>query len=161
MVNGKFSYNKNKVIQALRYHFISRPEIKIMIVLVNVFAIVAAALFFFKKINPMAFLSSSALWFILMLSFWFFLPYSIYRTNKTFKDEFGVGLSDQFFTLATEKGSRQWEWNNFSHFIETPFFFHLYFSARSFFLVPKDAFTDTEENEARSILQNNLEKKKS
>ncbi|MEP6712165.1 MAG: YcxB family protein, partial [Ferruginibacter sp.] len=61
-----FTYNKGKVIQALRYHFISRPEIKIMMILVNVFAIFSAALYFFKLIKPMPFLVSSMLWFFLM-----------------------------------------------------------------------------------------------
>jgi len=30
------TYEKGKVLQALRYHFISRREIKLMIILVNV-----------------------------------------------------------------------------------------------------------------------------
>ena len=33
-----FGYEKGQVLQAFRYHFISRPEIRIMIILVNVFA---------------------------------------------------------------------------------------------------------------------------
>ena len=37
MTSQFFIYNKGKVIQALRYHFITRKEIKIMIILVNVF----------------------------------------------------------------------------------------------------------------------------
>ena len=45
MVSEYFTYNKGKVIQALRYHFITRKEIKGMMILVNVFAIVSAALF--------------------------------------------------------------------------------------------------------------------
>ena len=63
MVSQFFTYNKNKVIQALRYHFITRREIKIMLILVNVFAIVSAALFYLKLIQPLAFLLSSVLWF--------------------------------------------------------------------------------------------------
>jgi hypothetical protein len=55
MTSNTFEYHKQKVIQALRYHFISRKEIKVMMVLVNVFAILSAGLFFFKKISPLAF----------------------------------------------------------------------------------------------------------
>ena len=39
-----FGYEKGQVIQALRYHFISRPEIRIMIILVNVFALASLVL---------------------------------------------------------------------------------------------------------------------
>jgi len=44
-----FSYQKPKVIQALRYHFVQSPEIRVMLILVNVFAILAALLFYTKK----------------------------------------------------------------------------------------------------------------
>ena len=49
-------YEKSKVLQALRYHFISRREIKIMMILVNVFALFAAVLYAFKLISPLPFL---------------------------------------------------------------------------------------------------------
>src|SRR5262245_47241677 len=71
MTSEFFTYNKGKVIQALRYHFITRREIRIMMILVNVFALLSAGLFFFKKISPLAFLVSSLLWFMLMITFWF------------------------------------------------------------------------------------------
>jgi hypothetical protein len=34
-----FTYDKKQVLQALRYHFLSRKEIRLMIILVNVFAL--------------------------------------------------------------------------------------------------------------------------
>jgi len=45
-------------------------------------------------------------------------------------------------TLETERGSKDWTWDAFSKFIESPYFFHLYFDARSFFIIPKEAFVD-------------------
>ena len=45
----EFSYNKNQVLQALRYHFLSRREIRFMIILVNIFALASAVLFYLKK----------------------------------------------------------------------------------------------------------------
>ena len=45
-----FGYDKKQVIHALRFHFLTRPEIKVLFVLVNVFAILSAVLFFLKKI---------------------------------------------------------------------------------------------------------------
>jgi hypothetical protein len=63
--------------------------------------------------------------------------------------------------LQTERGVQAWAWNDFSTFLETPYFFHLYFNSRSFFLVPKDAFVNLEElQEARSLLKRRLLKPK-
>ena len=50
-----FGYDKKQVLQALRYHLLNRKEIRLMIILVNVFALLSAALFYFKKILPLAF----------------------------------------------------------------------------------------------------------
>jgi len=158
MVSSYFTYNKGKVIQALRYHFISRREIKLLMILVNVFAIFSAALFYFDKISPFAFLTSSALWFILMLLFWYLLPLSIYRRATTFKDSFRAVLSAGDFTIENDRGSRSWEWNNFTTWMETPHFFHLYFNSRSFFIVPKDAFEGDDVHEARKILNAKISK---
>ena len=39
-----FEYEKKQVMNALRYHFISRPEIKILLIVVNLFTILSAIL---------------------------------------------------------------------------------------------------------------------
>ncbi|HVZ55591.1 MAG TPA: YcxB family protein [Chitinophagaceae bacterium] len=140
-----FSYEKPKVIQALRYHFISRPEIKFMIILVNVFALTSAALFYFHKITPMAFLVGSLLWFFLMISFWFVMPSLVYRRAATFRDHFTMWFEEGGFTLGNERGSRTWPWKALSTFLESPHFFHLYFDSRSFILVPKSGCRDQAE----------------
>jgi len=158
MTSNYFTYNKAKVIQALRYHFISRKEIKVMMVLVNVFAILSAALFFFKKISPFAFLISSLLWFIMMILFWFLLPTIIYKNAKTFKDRFKATLGNNEFSIENERGSKGWEWTEFSTWMESPHFFHLYFNSRSFFIVPKEAFEGDDEHEARKILVAKIKK---
>ena len=113
MTSSFFSYNKSKVIQALRYHFITRREIKLMMILVNVFAILSAGLFFFKKIAPLPFLVSSVLWFTLMIAFWFILPYTIYRKAAMFKESFKVSFEDQHLFLESERGSKSWPWTAF------------------------------------------------
>ncbi len=159
MTSDFFTYNKGKVIQALRYHFITRPEIKVMMILVNIFAIVSAALFFMKRISPLAFLLSSVLWFSLMIAFWFLLPMIIYKKSGTFKDKFKATLGVEDFSIENERGSRKWPWEAFSTTMESPYFFHLYFDARSFFIVPKDAFADTGGvQEARKILKAKIRK---
>ena len=152
MTSQFFTYNKGKVIQALRYHFITRREIKLMMILVNIFAIASALLFFFKKISPLAFLVSSFLWFGLMISFWYLLPLTIYKKSDTFKDKFKATFGKEEFTIENERGSRSWPWKEFSTTMESPHFFHLYFNTRSFFIVPKDAFEDEELIEARKLL---------
>ena len=115
-----FSYNKKKVLQGLRYHFITRNEIRILLILVNVFAIFSAILFYTKKIAPEPFLLSTVLWLFLMVSFWYILPQAIYARSGTFKDKFTIFILDKQVRL------------------QSPHFFHLYFSSKSFFLLPKD-----------------------
>ena len=158
MTSQFFTYNKGKVIQALRYHFISRKEIKIMMIVINVFAIVSAALFFLKKISPISFLLSSFLWFTLMIAFWFLLPMIIYKKSDTFKDKFKATLGNDDFSIENERGSRKWPWSAFSTTMESPHFFHLYFDTRSFFIVPKDAFPDDDVQAARKILATKIHK---
>ena len=153
MTTETFSYSKPKVIQALRFHFISRPEIRIMIILVNVFAITSAALYFFKQVSANAFLISSMLWFLLMIAVWFLLPMSIYRKEQTFKDSFKAHVDNNEFAIENDRGSRSWPWKDFSSYKETPHFYHLYFNARSFFLLPKDAFIGDDVHEARKIFK--------
>ncbi len=154
-----FGYDKKQVIQALRYHFLTRPEIKALFIFVNLFAILSAILFFLKKIQPISFLLFSMLWFLLMLVIWKLLPSGIYKRSHTFQDNFSMSIDESEVVLMTERGSKAWQWNDFSSFVESPHFFHLYFDTRSFFLVPKDAFTDLSAlQEARSILRNNIKK---
>ena len=45
------SYQKAQVLEALRYHFIKQPEIKTLMIVVNVYAILTGVLLFLKKIG--------------------------------------------------------------------------------------------------------------
>jgi YcxB-like protein len=147
--------------QALRYHFISRPEIRIMLILVNVFALGSIILYALKKITPMAFFVGSSLWIVLMISIWFILPGIVYRRAITFKHQFSMTFEDEGFTLGHEGGgSKSWPWKALKNFIESPKFFHLYFDSRSFFLVPKDGCKDSDEVfELRELLKKKVGKK--
>jgi hypothetical protein len=156
MTSHFFTYEKPKVIQALRYHFITRKEIRFMVIAVNVFAIVSAVLFFTKKLSPMAFMIGSVLWFVLMISFWFILPYSIYKRSKTFLDSFKVVLQPEDFMIENDRGSKSWQWRSFSSFLESPHFFHLYFDTKSFFLIPKYAFDEEQVFEARKFFKEKI-----
>ena len=154
-----FGYDKRQVIQALRYHFISKPEIRIMLILVNVFAIVSFTLYLFKKITPMAFLVGSFLWVVLMVSFWYILPGLVYRRAITFKHNFSMNFNDNGFSLDHERGSKTWPWTALKTFMESPHFFHLYFDSRSFLLVPKNGCKDTDEVfELRQLIKSKVKK---
>jgi hypothetical protein len=153
----EFTYDKKQVIQGLRYHFLSRPEIKILLILVNVFAILSAILLYFKVIQPFSFLLFSILWFLLMLIFWRLLPQNIYRRSHTFQDRFTIDFADEMVTLRTENGEKSWPWKAFSKFVESPNFFHLYFDSRSFFLVPTDSFVDHDQMiAARNLIRSKV-----
>jgi hypothetical protein len=85
----------------------------------------------------------------------------VYRRAATFKDNFSMSFGDEGFTLGHEKGSRSWPWKSLSTFMESPYFFHLYFDSRSFFLVPKSGCKDTDEiYELRQLLKSKVKKQK-
>ena len=132
-----------------------------MMVLVNVFALVAAALYAFKLISPLPFLMSSVLWISMMVAFWIWLPLLIYNKSRTFKDAFVVLIEENHFFIETEQGKKSWAWREFHAYFETPGFFHLYFDNKTFFLVPKDAFQTQEElDRARSIFRSSIKSAK-
>jgi len=154
-----FGYNKKQVLDGLRSHFFSRPEIRILFILVNVFAILSAVLYYFNRIQALSFLIFSLLWFVLWLVIRKILPLSIYKKSHTFKDTFTMSLEEKEVVLKTERGEQVWQWNDFSNFRETLFFFHLYFDSRSFFLIPKDSFRDISEiQQARELMRSKIGK---
>jgi YcxB-like protein len=155
----QFGYNKKEVMDGLRGHFIGRLEIRIMIIVINVFALLSFFLFAFKKIPALPFLFFAILWFTLWLSIRWLLPLSIYKKSATFKDNFVLSLTDQGVLLKTKKGNQLWRWEDFTAFKETIYFFHVYFSSRSFFMIPKDSFKDiTEIQAARKLLKERIRK---
>lgn len=155
-----FGYEKPLVIQALRYHFIKRPEIRVLMILVNVFAIFAAFMFYSKKVSPVAFLLSSLLWLGLMAAFWFILPNAVYKKAATFRDTFKMIFSDQLVRIENARGGMEWSWNKFSNWFESPHFVHLYFDSRSFFLVPKAAIIGSADiNDLRTMLNKKILKR--
>src|ERR1044071_6597754 len=154
-----FGYNKGQVLQALRYHFISRPEIRTMLILVNVFTLGSITLYFFHKITQIAFLIGSLLWIILMISFWFILPGLVYKRAITFRHQFSMNFEEEGFSLNHDRGSKSWPWKALKNFMESPHFFHLYFDSKSFILVPKNGCKDRDEvYELRQLLKKKVKK---
>lgn len=155
-----FSYEKRMVIQALRYHFITRKEIKILMILVNVFAILSATLFYFKKVSPFAFLISTLLWIGLMVTFWFIMPNTVYKKASTFKDAFKMIFGEHGIRLENDRGFTEWSWEKITNYFESPNFIHLYFDSRSFFLIPKQAAEEEGKlDEIRMLLNRKIKRK--
>ncbi|GAC1395960.1 MAG: hypothetical protein NVSMB63_16340 [Sediminibacterium sp.] len=95
---------------------------------------------------------------MLMVSFWYILPNSIYRRAATFRDTFIIDFGETEVRLQNERGYVVWPWEKFSRFFESPNFFHLYFDAKSFFLVPKDNMGDAFRHELRGMLNRKIGK---
>jgi hypothetical protein len=117
-----FGYNKPQVIKALRYHFISRKEIRVLIIFINVFTILSAVLYFLKKIQPVPFLLGAAIWVAVLVTFWYILPNTIYKRNFTFLDNFTCDINEHHFNLQNSRSNKTWAWREFSSWMETPDF---------------------------------------
>ncbi len=134
-------------------------DLRTLVIIINIFAILSAVLFALKKIQALPFLLFSVLWFFLWISIRRLLPLSIYKKSATFQDTFILSLEERGILLQTKKGSQLWAWGDFSGFKESVYFFHVYFNPRSFFLIPKDSFKDiTEIQAARALLKERITK---
>jgi hypothetical protein len=153
-----FSYTKNKVLQALRYHFIAQSEIQVMFIVIIIFDLISAILYFNGKIRPEPFLIGAFVWFVFILSFWFFMPYTVYKRSATFRETFTIAFQPLYVSLENKQGRVEWEWNRFIKYFESPNFFHLYFSAKAFFLVPKENLDRDQQHELRILLSSHIKK---
>ncbi len=154
-----FNYNKRKVIQGLRLHFVSLKEIKWLMILINVFVIFSAVLLYTKKIRPEPFLLGTFIWLIILVSVWFIMPQMVFRKSETFKNKFSAFVSESALRIESEQSYVSWQWNEFSSFFEGPHFFHLYFNKKSFFLIPKEDITDDIRHELRALLNEKIKKR--
>jgi hypothetical protein len=147
------SYNKNEVLQALRYHFIKQAEIKSLMIIVNLYAIVTAVLLFMKKIRPEPFLLGSVLWLVLMLFFWYVLPTLFFKKTILFKEQWKFSFDDKQATLISTLVEASWAWETVTYYFESPYFFHFYFGPKSFFIIPKTTISVEDQHYIRGILK--------
>lgn len=155
-----FSYDKKNVLQALRYHFIAQKEIRILFIVILLFDIATAILYFSHKIAPEPFLLGALIWFCFLIAFWFLMPAAVYKKSETFKESFTIYFQPDYIALENKNGRVEWEWNRFVNYFETPNFFHLYFSSKSFFIVPTDNLSNEEKSGIRNLLNEHIKKKK-
>jgi amino acid transporter len=153
------TYNKNQTLQALRFHFISKREIKILLIVVNLFAITAAILFYSKKIRPEPFLLGTCVWLLLMVGIWFLLPITVFNKTALFKQQFIASLNESCLRFEAENSYSEWLWTEFKSYTESPNFFHLYLNERSFLLLPSAELTQDVRQEIRAILRNHIGQK--
>ena len=146
-------FQKSTVLQALRYHFIKQSEIKTLMVIVNIYAITTAILLYYKKIRPELFLLGSVLWIVLMLLFWYILPWWFYKKTQLFRYDWQFSYDHQGASLVCDHGEAAWNWSEVQHYFESPLFFHFYFGSKSFFIIPKQPFSAENQHEIRGFLK--------
>ena len=150
-------YSKPKVIQALRYHFVTRPDIRILAIITVLFSLLSAIFLAMHKIKPQLFLLASLLWLGYFVVIFYIMPLMIYNKSKSvFKNEFLVYFSPNYLSIENEKGRTEWEWNRFSNFFESANFYHLYFNKRAFFLIPKENIEIEQRKEITKLLVKNI-----
>lgn len=147
------SYHKSEVLQALRYHFIKQKEIKSLMIFINLYAIVTAVLLFMQKIRPEPFLLGSILWILLMAFFWYVLPNLFYKKTTLFKQHWKFSFNEIEAKLLGDLGEANWKWDTVTHYFESAYFFHFYFSPKSFFLITKESIPMEEQHIIRGILK--------
>jgi hypothetical protein len=155
----KISYNKKKVMQALRFHFIAQKEIRILFIVIILFDLISGILYFTGKIHPAPFLLGAVIWFFFLISFWYLMPGIVYKRSETFRDTFTIYFQPAYIALENNKGRVEWDWKRFLYFFESPHFFHLYFSEKSFFLVPKDNVSSDDLPAVRSLVSSRIKSK--
>lgn len=150
----QFKYDKKQVLRALRYHFFSKKDIRILIIIVNCFALLSAFLYYMDVVRPLAFLIGSFLWLSLMFSFWWLLPLKIYRGAQTFRETLEIEFGKEEMIITHSEGRKHWPYSSFQSMKETPEFLYFYVNPRSFFLIPMDAFEDAEEVKSLKTILN-------
>ena len=133
-------YVKKEVLHALRYHFIKQSEIKLLMLVVNLYAIATAVLLYLKKIRPELFLLGSLLWIVLMLFFWYLLPLLFYKKTDFFKQSWEFSYNQAEAELNNSKGTAQWSWNEVTRYFESPLFFISTLVPKAFLLSQKSIY---------------------
>lgn len=149
----EISYPKAQVLEALRYHFIKQPEIKTLMIAVNVYAILTGTLLFMKKIRPELFLLGSVLWILLLVLFWFVMPQVFYKKTTLFSLTWNFSFDNYKASLSSPQAEAVWNWKEVTHYFESPHFFHIYFGPKTFFIIPTHPLDRETQQALRAILK--------
>lgn len=138
-----FQYNRPDVIEALRFHFMNRPEMKLFRTVLMVLVLLSFVGYWMKMINLQVVIWLFLLFIVLVLVFWYILPYSVYKKAKTFHEPvIHLRWNDRGLSIGTHQGESSMLWSRFDRIVETREFFFLYRDNKSFFLIPVEAFND-------------------
>lgn len=149
----RFHYDKTEVINALRFHFMSRGEIKVFQVALMILIVSAFIGYWMDLINLQVVVWLFLLFIVLILIFWFILPHSVYKKARTFREpEIHLDCDEQSLSIGTQSGNHSIPWNRFERIVETKDFFYLYQNNKTFFLVPAKVFKDESERKEFSDL---------
>ena len=85
--------------------------------------------------------------------FWFILPNMFFRKTTLFKENWDFSYDHKRATLIGNLGEASWEWDTVSNYFESAYFFHFYFSPKSFFLIPKANIPFEDQHIIRGILK--------
>ena len=150
----QFTYNREEVINALRFHFLRRGEIKVFRNALVILLLATVIGYVFRLVNFNAMLGIVLMMLVLGWAFWYLLPVSTYNKAATFRDNIRLHYNDEGMAIQTGVGERQLSWRNFNQIVETDSFFYLYRDKRSFFLIPTSAFQSSEAHlQFRELMQ--------
>lgn len=137
-----FQYQKPAVINALRFHFLNRGEIRVFSYVLIILFVFAVGGYWIDIVSFQAVVAIVLMIVLLLLVFWYLLPASIYRKAATFRESIRLQYNEEGMVIGTHVGERHINWTNFNNVVETQDFFYLYRDKKSFFLIPTNAFQD-------------------
>lgn len=151
----EFSYKKNEVLNALRYHFLHRGEVKVFQITLLIFVLATVAGYLFHVVTRNTLAGITGMTLLIAWAFWYLLPISTYNKAATFQDNIRLLLNEEGMTISTSQGGdRAVSWQRFSEIVETTQFIYLYRDKKSFFLIPLSAFHNADaEADFRQLLK--------
>lgn len=152
----EFSYNRDEVLNALRYHFLQRGEIKVFRNTLFLLLAFTLAGFAYRIVTVGALVGIASMSVVIVLVFWYMLPVSIYNKAATFKDDIHLNYSEEGIVISTRNSDvqKQLSWKGFTQVVRAKNFFFLYRGKKNFFLVPTSAFKSEEAEEEFEKLAN-------
>jgi hypothetical protein len=82
------------------------------------------------------------------------MPNIFYKKTALFTYNWDFSFDNQKASLHSMQGEAAWNWEEVSHYFESPHFFHIYFGPKTFFLIPNDNMTLEIKQTIRAILKN-------
>ena len=81
------------------------------------------------------------------------MPNIFYKKTALFTYDWDFSFDNQKASLQSLQGEAAWNWEEVSHYFESPHFFHIYFGPKTFFIIPNDNMTLETKQTLRAILK--------